>query len=173
MQDARDSMKQAIAGVAPPEFDEVTVMTVWPSNAAFGIGRMLGSLYSIQAGFYIFRLGHLIALASIPVAAVLFFLRVAPFFATRYRVTNRRVIVERGISGQEEKFVDLDRFDEIDVVVQPGQAWYSAGDLIFRNGETETFRLAGVSRPESFRQVCLKARNGFVGVQEALKLATI
>ena len=138
-------MKQAIAGVAPTQFDEVTVMTVWPSNAAFGIGRILGSLYSINAGFYIFRLGHLVALASIPVAAALFFFRVAPFVGTRYRVTNRRVIVERGISGKEEKSVELDRFDEIEVVVRAGQAWYSAGDLIFRNGETETFRLDGVS----------------------------
>ena len=162
-------MKQAIAGVAPTQFDEVTVMTVWPSNAAFGLGRLLGSLYSINAGFYIFRVGHLVALASIPVAAALFFYRLAPFVGTRYRVTNRRVIVERGIKGKEEKSVELDRFDEIEVVVRPGQAWYSAGDLIFRNGETETFRLDGVSRPESFRQVCMKARNGFVGVQDALK----
>ena len=28
-------MKQAIAGVAPPELGEVTIMTVWPSMAAY------------------------------------------------------------------------------------------------------------------------------------------
>ena len=68
----------------------------------------------------------------------------------------------------EEASVSLDKFDAIEVVVQPGQDWYPAGDLIFRLGATETFRLAGVSRPESFRQTCLKAQLSHVGVQKAL-----
>jgi len=86
---------------------------------------------------------------------------------TRYVVTNRRVIVLRGIVGKEEKAVDLDRFDGITVEVQPGQAWYHAGDLIFKKGNVETFRLDGVSRPESFRQVCLKAQLAHAGVKKA------
>ena len=162
-------MKQAIAGVIPSETEEATVMTVWPSNGMYGLGRFLGRLYALRSGTYVFRLGNLIALATAPIALVIYFLRLAPVIGTRYRVTNRRVIVERGWSAKEDKSVDLDRFNEIDVVVQPGQEWYSAGDLIFRQGTVETFRLPGVSRPESFRQVCLKSRNAFVGIQEALK----
>ena len=42
-------MKQAIAGVAPTEFDEVTMMVVWPSIAATAIGRFCGRLYAITA----------------------------------------------------------------------------------------------------------------------------
>ena len=34
-------MKQAIAGVAPAEVDEVTSMIVWPSICATGLGRFL------------------------------------------------------------------------------------------------------------------------------------
>jgi hypothetical protein len=37
---------------------------------------------------------------------------------------------------------------------------------VFRLGQTETFRIAGVPRPETFRQTCLKANMSFVGVQK-------
>ncbi len=161
---------QPIAGVTPAEVKEVTVMTVWPSNARFALGRALGNLYAIRfPDFYFFRLGNLIALASIPIALVLFFLRIAPGIGTRYRVTNRRVVVERGLRGVLEKSVDLDRFDAIDVVVRPGQEWYYAGDLVFRLGNVETFRLDAVSRPEAFKEVCLKAHMAYVGVRKAMR----
>jgi hypothetical protein len=147
-----------IAGVVPAEIKETTIMTVWPSNARYGLGRLLGSAYAIKwPDIYIFRLGNLIALLSIPLALVLFFMRIAPGIGYRYRLTNRRIIVERGLGGVEDKAVDLDRFDSIETVVQPGQAWYDAGDLVFKLGNVETFRLEGVSRPEAFRATCQKA----------------
>ncbi len=147
-----------IAGVVPFELKETTIMTVWPSNARYSLGRMLGSVYAITwPDIYIFRLGNLIALLSIPLALVLFFLRILPWIGYRYRLTNRRIIVERGLGGVEDKAVDLDRFDSIETVVQPGQAWYDAGDLVFKLGNVETFRLEGVSRPEAFRATCQKA----------------
>jgi hypothetical protein len=156
-----------IAGVSPAQTREVTVMTVWPSNASFGLGRLLGQGYAITwPDLYIFRLGNLLALLSIPIALVLFFMRIAPGIGTRYRLTNRRVIVERGLASTLDKAVDLDRFDAIDVEVQPGQAWYNAGDLVFKLGNVETFRLEGVSRPEAFRQTCLKAHLAHKGVKE-------
>ena len=161
-------MKQPIAGVAPRELGEVTNMTVWPSVAIYGLARMLGRAYEWNAGAYVFRLGNLIALATAPLAALMYLQRVGPFKAIRYRLTNRRLIVERGLTGVEEKSVDLDRFDTIEIEVRPGQAWYHAGDLIFKKGDEETFRLEGVSRPESFRQVCLKANRSHMGVKNAL-----
>lgn len=161
------SSLQPIAGVSPAELKETTVMTVWPSIACYGLGRTLGSLFAIRwPDIYIFRLGNLIALASIPVALVLYFWRILPFVGTRYTLTNRRVIVQKGLSSQEDKFVDFDRFDAIDVVIQPGQAWYHAGDLIFKLGAIETFRLDGVSRPETFRATCLKSRQAHAGVKK-------
>ncbi len=166
-------MKQPIAGVSPPELDEVTVMTVWPSIAANPLGRILGRLYEIRfPDIYIFRLGNLIALMFMPVSLVLFFHRLGPLVATRYRVTNRRLIVERGLRNVEESSVSLDQFNEVLVDVQAGQSWYFAGDLIFKNGETEVFRLEGVSRPEAFRHVCLKTQIAYSGVQALLAQAT-
>jgi hypothetical protein len=161
---------QAIAGVTPAQTQETTVMTVWPSVARFGIGRTLGQLYDIRMpDIYFLRLGRLLALAFIPVSLVLFFLRIAPYIGTRYLLTNRRLIVQKGWKMTEDKAIDLDRFDKIEVEVLPGQSWYDAGDLVFKLGNVETFRLDAVSRPEAFRSTVFKTHQVFVGVKKAQK----
>src|SRR5262245_4634070 len=161
-------LPQPISGVVPVELRETTVMTVWPSVAVYPLVRMMGSLFAIRwPDVYFFRFGNLIALLSIPVALVLFFMRIAPGIGVRYRLTNRRIIVERGLTGVLDKAVDLDRFDTINIEVLPGQAWYHAGDLVFRLGNVETFRLEGVSRPAAFRETCLKSHMAHAGVKRA------
>src|SRR5438046_538240 len=135
-------MGQAISGVSPASVKETTIMTVWPSNAMFGLGRMLGLAYAQRfPDIYFVRIGNLWALLSIPIALVLFFMRIAPWIGQRYTLTNRRIVVYKGLLIEEERSVALDRFDTIDIVVLPGQGWYDAGDLVFRLGNTETFRL--------------------------------
>lgn len=174
-------MKQAIAGVSPSTLKETTVMEVWPSIAAYPSGRFLGGLYSIGIGWYVFTLGNFLALASIPHALFLYFYRLMT--GKCYRLTNQRVI-ELATSvrfrsgsgfpikvaiGSEVKSVELDRFDTILIEILPGQEWFKAGNLVFKLGNIETFRLDGVSRPESFRQTCLKSQMAYVGVKRALE----
>jgi hypothetical protein len=161
-------MKQAITGVAPADMGEVTVMTVWPTMAASQIGCLLGRLYRLGPSVGWLSLGKLIALASIPLVLPLYFLTLDPFSGRRYRLTNRRVIIERGVQGKPELWVELDRFDSIVVEIWPGQDWYPAGNLIFRKGQVETFRLLGVSRPDTFRQTILKTARGYIGARESV-----
>jgi hypothetical protein len=175
-------MKQAIAGVSPPELGEVTVMTVWPSIAASPLGRLIGRACGVAVPRPPFNIGKLLALMLIPVALGLYFFRFAVPLVTslltlgmfsvnstclRYRLTNRRLVVQKGLLPVDDRAVALDHFDAIDVQVLPGQEWYPAGELIFRKGPVEVFRLSGVSRPEAFRQVCLKAHIAYVGVRKA------
>jgi hypothetical protein len=175
-------MTQPIAGVAPSALKEVTVMSVWPSISAGSLGRVLGRMYDFDAGFRLFgvpiTIGRMIALLSIPIVLVLYFNKIVPRIpfvvfgwsnpaCRRYRLTNRRVVVDNPFTKLEEKGISLDRFDSIEVDQLPGQRWYKAGDLIFKNGPVETFRLAGVSRPETFRHTCLKAQLSYAGVQKA------
>lgn len=140
-------------------------MTVYPSVASTTLGQTLGRLYRIRSGFGPVSIGRMSLLATIPLGLMLYLSLRLPWAIRRYRLTNRRVCIERGVNPQVEQYVDLDRFDAIDVVVAPGQEWYAAGDLIFRRGQIETLRLPGVSRPESFRQTCLKVRQSYVSVQ--------
>ena len=149
------------AGVAPDATNEILIMTVWPSLAARTDGRALGRIYEIDSGIDVLGIpitvGRILALLSAPFVVPLFFMTLNPFSAIRYRLTNRRVIVEKGWRGGEVASVSLDRFDNIQVEVLPGQAWYRAGDLVFRLGQTETFRLPGVPNPEPFRHTCMGA----------------
>ena len=158
-------MLQSIAGVAPPAVSEATVMTVWPSVGATSLGQWLGRLYRIKDGFGPVSVGRLALLSTIPLGMMLYLTMRLPWAIRRYRLTNRRVTVERGISPKVEQYVDLDRFDAIDLIVKPGQEWYDCGDLVFRRGPIETLRLSGVSRPEPFRQTCLKVRQSYVSVK--------
>jgi len=183
-------MKQAISGVVPPETGEATIMNVWPSLAALSGGQFWGRLYGNKSGVTIagvpLTVGRIVALLSIPLILPVYFLMLLPCFiylpklgplpmiyvsnpwARRYRLTNRRVIVER-LSGEEDKSVLLEHFDAIDVVVLSGQEWYPAGELVFRKGNVETFRLSGVPRPETFRQTCLKAQRAHASVKKAVE----
>ena len=187
-------MKQAISGVTPPSQREVTNMVVWPSIAATKLGRLLGTMYQWNAGFKLggvpITLGLLLVLPSILIALAIYAHLKMPRLpliifcfpnqsCRRYRLTNRRVIVEQGLlGGEEQRSVSLDRFDAIEIadpeqggMLQGGQDWFPAGELVFKLGGVETFRLPGVKRPETFRQTCLKSQIAFVGVQKAQPVA--
>lgn len=171
-------MGQAIAGVFPETEGEAIIMETWPTLGATAYGRWWGRRYEGALGRITVFGVPVIALLSIPLVLPLYFHMLVPRLpfvlwgwpnpaCRKYRLTNRRVVVVQPFGGGEQQTVALDRFDAIDIEVQPGQEWYPAGDLVFRNGQIETFRLSGVSRPEAFRETCLKAHQGFVGVQQA------
>ena len=178
-------MPQAIAGVAPDTGTETTIMTVWPTLGATAYGRWWGRRYANKIGLTVFgvplTIGRLMALASIPLILPLYFHMLVPRLplvvfgwpnptCRRYRLTNRRVIVEQPFGGGEQRSVSFDRFDSVTLEILPGQEWYPAGDLVFRDGQVETFRLSGVPHPEPFRQTCVKAQLSHVGVQKAREI---
>lgn len=161
-------MTQAITGVTPAGTSEVTIMTTWPSMGSTSFGQALGRLYGIRTGIgNIVTIGNLIALAAIPQALLLYLLNLEPMTCRRYRLTNRRVVVEKGVKCKIDKEVSLESFDNVEVIVQPGQEWYRCGDLVFSQGKVETFRLLGVKSPEAFRHTCLKAQLGYKGAKKA------
>ena len=139
-------------------------MTVWPSIAATRAGQSLGRLYATRLGIGWLTLGKLAALASIPLVLPLYFSMLNPWRMRRYRLTNRRVVIERGVEGRPESAIELAAFDAVEIVVQPGQAWYPAGDLVFRRGGIEVFRLPGVPRPEGFQHTVLKTARAYAGL---------
>jgi len=164
---------------------EVTVMTVWPTLAATRYGRWWGRQYENAWGITLLGLpitvGRIVALLSIPFILPLYFHMLIPRLpgiilgvpnpaCGRYRLTSQRVLVEQAFGDAEWHSVPLADFSSIEIEVLPGQSWYPAGDLVFRNGPTETLRLRGVPHPEPFRRVCLKTQAGFLSVQQARTL---
>lgn len=152
-----------------PEIDELPVVTVWPSIAAFPLGRWVGRMCGLRLGFgRFFTLGKLLAVATIPVSLAVYFWRVAPWVARRYSLTDRRLIIRQGLSGAEGPSIGLLDFDSIGVETLPGQEFLRAGDLVFQSDGLPVFRLSGVQHPETFRQLCLKTRLSLASVAEVL-----
>jgi len=155
---------------APSELGELTSMIAWPTIGATRLGRLVGQLAGIPVGLGRFlTLGKLMALLTIPLSLGVFAWQLLPFVYRRYRLTSRRIVVDKGLSAVEERSVGLDQFDGIEILVLPGQAWLRAGELVFRRGGIEVFRLPGVSRPIPFREVCLKARTALIAVRDVLQ----
>jgi hypothetical protein len=134
---------------------ETTVAVVWPTIGATFPGRIVGRLAGLQLpGDVLHVVGRLFAAASIPLSLCVFFWQVMPFVARRYRVTDRRIVVQKGLQAVDERSLGLAEFDAVEVDVLPGQKWLRAGDLVFRKAGEEVFRLAGVPSPEAFLVLC-------------------
>ncbi|MBI1248323.1 PH domain-containing protein [bacterium] len=159
-------MKQAIAGLSLSSEYESTALVVWPSVSATSVGRLLGRLYEMKTGFFVFTLGNLLVLLSIPIAIPLYLWNVLPVVGTRYRITNRHINVERGVRADVERQIALDQFDRIEICERAGQAWFRSADLVFSLADQEVFRLAGVPYPKAFRAACQKAMVTYRGFQQ-------
>lgn len=148
---------------------ETTVAVAWPTIGANPAGRLVGRWSAVETGFGgVFTVGNLLALATIPLSLVVFFWQLMPYVCRRYLLTDRRVVILEGLSATEGPAAALDAFDAIEIDTLPGQEWLRSGDLVFKLEGREVFRLAGVSRPETLRQLCLKTRLTLLAVRRVL-----
>ena len=84
----KDMRTHAVMGVVAPELEEARVAQRWPSvTTASGLAR-LGS--SLQKSILLAPLGWLLL-------APLYFKKILPFLATRYTLTNRRIMIQKGL----------------------------------------------------------------------------
>ncbi len=165
-----DSMTQPITGVTPAELTEVPCKVIWPTIGAMALGRLVGRLSSIRFGWgEFFTLGKLLAVATLPFSLIVFGWQLTPYGCRRYMLTNRRIIVRKGLMAVDQRWISFDDFDTIDIEVLPGQEWFHAGDLVCRHGGIEVLRLAGVPRPEALRQVCLSMQSALVSVRSVVE----
>lgn len=149
---------------------ETISKVVWPTIGATRRGRLVGQLCSLRLGVgRIFTLGNLLALATIPISLAVFFWQLLPGVIRRYGLTNRRIVVFKGLARIEERSIGLGDFDSIEIQLLPGQEWLRAGDLVFFRDGQEVFRLAGVPRPETFRAICLKQRATMLAMREVIE----
>ena len=139
---------------------ESTLTVRWPTITATAPGRLVGRLASLDYGFgTILTFGVLTSVATLPISLAVYAWQLMPFLARRYRLTDRRIMIQRGLTPADGPSIAYEDFDSIEVETLPGQAWLHTGDLVFKQSDKEVFRLAGVSRPEIFRQICLDAQD--------------
>ncbi|MBX3440576.1 MAG: hypothetical protein KF861_24005 [Planctomycetaceae bacterium] len=148
---------QAVSGVSAGR--ETMIETVYPSIAASGIGKAIGMVCdSIPLRIAGVKLSYLL-FGPLMVPFALIGYTIFKLADNRYVVTNRSVRVLSSLGDKMKTQVSLSDIDQILVNVQPGQAFYHAGDLILlkANGD-ELLKLPGVPRPARLRQVILDAR---------------
>ena len=139
---------------------ENTLTVRWPTITATTPGRLVGRLAALGPGFgTILTQGVLLSVVTLPISLAVYAWQLMPFVARRYRLTDRRIVIQRGLTPIEHASIAYEGFDALEVETLPGQAWLHAGELVFRRDGQEVFRLSGVSRPKIFRQVCLDAQN--------------
>lgn len=145
---------QAVAGLMPPQSGEALIREAWPA------------LYALAPGVVGLakRLIYTVILAPVGwlLLAPLFMLRFAPFICRRYAVTNRRVMIQRGIKPKASQEIALAEIDDVRVVPGSVDSFYFTGDLeIVSRGEVK-MKLAGVPEPEGFRWAILNAMAAWV-----------
>ncbi|HEV3203050.1 MAG TPA: PH domain-containing protein [Gemmataceae bacterium] len=150
MQNLRD---QAITGVVSPQLGEAVIREVFPSIAMRPVVAGLGR-----------RLTRTIIGAPLAwlVMALFYFLKVAPFLAFRYTLTNRRLMVRRGLKPSPTFEVPLTEIDDVRVQRDANSDFFRAANLEIISEGKILITLKGVPEPESFRHSILDATKAWV-----------
>ena len=145
---------QAVTGVVPPELAEATIRTAWPSvtEASPGIARL---------GRALIRTIVLAPLAWL-LLAPLYFKKVLPFLAKRYTLTNRRLMVQRGLKPRPRQEVALADIDEVRLVEGSFNPFFRSATLEVVGKGQVVLTLPGVPEAEGFRQSVLNALMAWV-----------
>ena len=159
----------AISGVAASS--EVEIMTVYPSIAAYGLGRTFGLMYeSIPLRIMGVKLSNLLfVLPTAPIAAGLYFLQKVT--GHRYKLTNRSMQVCHSLGNRKVNQVALTDISDVLIRELPGQQFYKAADLILIGGKGNEaiLTLPGIPYAHIFRQTILKARDSRQMVAKSLE----
>src|SRR5262249_21017869 len=138
-------------GVVAPQLGEALIREAWPSVAATpaaALGRTLT------------RTIVLAPLAWLLMAPFYFF-KILPFLAKRYTLTNRRLMIQRGLKPAPTVEVKLEEIDDVKLVTDANSQFFRAGNLeIVCNGRV-AMTLAGVPEADSFRQAIINSCNAW------------
>jgi hypothetical protein len=144
---------QPIAGVVPPQLGEALIREVWPSVARVptvaGLGRLL--IRSILGA----PLGWLLL-------APFYFVKILPGFAIRYTLTNRRLMLQRGLKAHPTHEVALADIDEVRIERDSNSDFFRAGNIQIISKGNVGLVLKGVPEPESFRHSIVQAYSAWV-----------
>ena len=127
------------------------IREIWPTVKRFPAVGNLGKL-----------LNNTIVLAPLGwlVMAPVYFSKVLPFVAVRYRLTDKRIMILRGWKGWISQQVPLAEIDDVQLDPASIDQFFRSADLkIMHGGNIMT--LVAVPDAESFRHMILDARNAW------------
>jgi hypothetical protein len=181
LQRTKRGAEQAVTGVMPPQLGEARIRESRPSVTGTTTGlaalakrlmglpsRVAGMLPPLPVATAVLWpiVWTALALPLLPLAWVLllpgFLLKFMPFLCKRYTLTNRRLMIQRGLKPRPIQEIALADIDDVRLVAATFDAFYLAGTLeVVSKGEVK-LTLPGVGEPESYRQAILNAVKAWV-----------
>ena len=142
------------ATIAPPPLpvSEKIIREVWPSVTTIPAAAALGK--TLIRSIILAPLGWMLLLP-------IYFLKILPFVAKRYTLTNRRLMIQRGLKPKPSHEVALSEIDDAQIVESTIDTFYRSATLNILTGGKVTLQLPGVPDPESFRLTVLDARTAW------------
>jgi hypothetical protein len=146
--------KQAITGVVPPQLGEAIIREAWVNVTGIspGVSRLAKMLT------------HTVVLAPLAwlLLGGLLLVKFAPFVARRYTLTNRRLMIRRGLKPQPSHEVALADIDEVRIDPKSVDDFYRAGTLEIVSKGQVVLTLPGVPEPEGFRHAIIDSFKAWV-----------
>ena len=135
-----------------PEERGTRIREIWPTVARVPAVANLGKL--LNNTIILAPLGWLLM-------SGLYFSKVLPIVAVRYRLTDKRLMILRGWKGSISQQVALADIDDVQLDPESIDQFFRSADLkVIRNGEV-AMTLTAVPDAESFRHAILDSRNAW------------
>jgi len=144
-----DAAQKGATGVAPAHDGEVMIREVWPSVTIMPAAAALGQ--KLIRSIVLAPLGWFLLLP-------IYFLKILPFVAKRYTLTNRRLMIRRGLKATPSHEVSLDQFDDVRLVESSIDKFFRSATLEILSGSSVVLRLPAVPQADSFRRAVLDTR---------------
>lgn len=150
-----EPLSQGNPATISSDLGESLIRDIWPSVAAHpGPASLARACYRTTI---LAPIGWLI-LAPIYFQKLLAVLPGMSGMATRYRLTNRRLMICKGMRAAPEKEVRLDQIQDVRLTTDANSEFFIAGnlDIVGKSGQT-ILTLPGVPEAESVRHAILQA----------------
>ena len=150
---------QVVTGVVAPQVQEAMIREVWATvtanHAASTLARkLISSIVLAPIGWLLIA----------PVWAIRFlgFLPGLSFLTVKYTLTNRRLMIRKGMKAQPAQEIPLDQIQDVRILADGNTDFYVTATLEVVNKDGKVaFNMPGVPEPESFRQAILQARDAW------------
>lgn len=142
------TITQAVTGVTPPQLGEALIREAFPSIQAIPPVATLGRTFIMS--FVLAPLGWALMLPF-------YFMKVLPFLARRYRLTNRRVTISSGLKPVVTQEIALGDIEDVRVVSDDNSKFFRAANIELVSGGKVALTLPGVPDVESFRHAIINA----------------
>jgi hypothetical protein len=144
-----DGRKLAITGVVPPQRAEALIRETWPG--VDDVPGVAGLAHTLMRTIVLAPVAWLLL-------APCYFKKILPFIAKRYTLTNRRVMIRRGLKPTPSHEVALTDVEDVRIEDGTFNPFYRTATLEVMSKGQVALRLRAVKDPESFRRAVLNAK---------------